>query len=119
MMRVGVLLLASMTPALAEDWTAFSMGEGPDLNLDRLSIRRDTDGAIVPWGKGWMIAKTMTKEGSYQSPGYFVTDCRDQYYIFRADPQSGAVEDKGVQPLHVGDGTVAQRIQSVVCGGAK
>jgi hypothetical protein len=66
-----------------------------------------------------MIAKTMTKEGSYRSPGYFVTDCRDRYYIFRLNPQSGAVEDEGAQPLHVGDGTVAQRIQSVVCGGAK
>jgi hypothetical protein len=118
-LRVAVLVLASVAPALAEDWIAFPMGEGPDLNVDRLSIRRDTDGTIVPWGKGWMIAKTMTKEGSYKSAGYFVTDCQKLYYIFRANPQSGAVEDKGAQPRQVGDGTVAQRIQGVVCGGAK
>jgi hypothetical protein len=119
MMQLAVLLLASAAPALAEEWISFSMSEGPDLRLDRSSIRRDTEGAIVPWGKGWMTAKTMRSEGSYASPGYFVTDCEDLYYVLSVNPQSGSVEDQSAQPLHVTAGAVAQQIQNVVCGNAK
>jgi hypothetical protein len=114
-----ILLLASAASALAEEWISFSMIEGSDLGLDRSSIRRDTEGAIVPWGKGWITAKTMRSEGSYASPGYFVTDCEDLYYVLTVNPQNGSIEDHGAQPLHITAGTVAQQIQKVVCGAAK
>jgi hypothetical protein len=113
--QVAVLLLTAVTPALAEEWMSFSMGEGPDLRLDRSSIRRDTEGAIAPWGKGWMTAKTE----SHGSPGYFVTDCGDLYYVLSVNPQTGSIEDRDAQPLRVTAGAVAHQIQNVVCNNAK
>ena len=117
--QIIILLLTAAAPALADEWMSFSMGEGPDLKLDRSSIRRDTEGAIAPWGKGWMIAKTQRGEGSYASPGYFVTDCGDLYYVLSVNPLTGSVEDAGAEPLHVTAGAVSRQIQTVVCSDAK
>ena len=60
----ALLLLASAAPALAEEWVSFPMSEGPDIRVDRSSIRRDTEGAIAPWAKGWMTAKTEKGSGA-------------------------------------------------------
>ena len=60
---VAAVLLASVAPAMADEWVSFAMGEGPDLKLERSNIRRDSEAAIAPWGKGWMTAKTERSQG--------------------------------------------------------
>lgn len=115
----AIMLLATIAPALAAEWVSFSMGEGPDLKLDRSSIRRDAEGAIAPWGEGWMTTKTARNEGGYTSPGYFVTNCEGLYYVLRVNPQTGAVDDPEAQPLHVTAGALAEQIQRIVCGNTK
>ena len=119
MPMAAVVLLASVVPAAAEDWVSFPMGEGPDLMVDRSSIQRDTEGKIAPWGRGWMTAKTRTTAGYDKSQGYFVTDCRDLYYVLRVNPKTGSIETEGAQPLHVTAGAVSKQIQSIVCGERK
>lgn len=113
-----VMILAWVSPAVADEWVTFSMGEGADLKLDRSSIRRDAAGKIAPWSKGWMAANTLSGEHG-DSPGYFVTNCKDRYYVLRANPQTGAVQDKGAQPLRLTPGSVAYQMKQVVCRGSK
>jgi hypothetical protein len=113
-----VMLLAWATPAVAAEWVTFSMGEGADLKLDKSSIRRDTEGRIAPWGRGWLAANTLSGEHG-DSPGYFVTDCKERYYVFRANRQTGAVEDEGAQPLRLTPGSVAYQMKEVVCSGSR
>jgi hypothetical protein len=119
MIKVALLLAVTATPVWAEDWISFSMGEGPDLRLDRATIQQDAEGAIAPWGKGWMVAKTERGEGSHATPGYFVTDCGNLYYVLRVNPQTNSVDDPDAQPLRVAPGAVAYQIQSIVCGKSK
>ena len=119
MIWAGAVLAVTAVAARAEDWVSFSMGEGPDLRLDRSTIRRDAAGEIAPWGKGWMVAKTERGAGSHASPGYFVTDCRDLYYVLRVNPQTKSVDDPDAQPLRVAPGAVADQIESIVCANAK
>jgi len=109
------LLLILAVPAWADEWVAFPMSEGPDIRVDRSSIRRDTEGSIVPWAKGWTAAKTEKGAGSYSSPGYFVTDCRDQYYSFSVDPETKAIREQDAQPMRVTAGSMAQNIQTLLC----
>ncbi len=115
----ALLLMTLATPALAAEWVSFPMSEGPDVRLDRSSIRRDTEGSIAPWAKGWMMAKTEKGEGSYGSPGYFVTDCGDLYYVFSVNPKTGAIQDENAEPMHVSAGSMAQNMQRIVCDNTK
>ena len=113
------LLLVLAAPALAEEWVSFPMSEGPDIKVDRWSIRRDTEGSVAPWAKGWMTAKTEKGSGTYSSPGYFVTDCGDLYYSFSVNPGTGAIQEQDAQPMRVTAGSMAQNIENMVCGTAK
>jgi hypothetical protein len=115
----ALLLLASAAPCLAADWVSFPMSEGPDARVDRSSIGRDVEGSIAPWAKGWMTAKTEKGAGSDGSPGYFVTDCRDQYYSFSVNPETKAIREQGAQPMRVTAGSMAQNIEKLVCGPEK
>jgi hypothetical protein len=111
----ALLLLTLAAPAWAEEWVSFPMSEGPDIRVDRSSIRRDTEGLIVPWTKGWTTAKTEKGAGSHGSAGYFVTDCRDQYYSFSVDPGTKAIQEQDAQPMRVTAGSMAQNIQTLLC----
>ncbi len=110
------LLLTIATPALAAEWVSFPMSEGPDVRLDRSSVRRDTEGSLAPWAKGWMTAKTEKGSGPHGSPGYFVTDCGSLYYSFSVNPKTGAVQQQDAQPVHISSGSMAQNMENVVCG---
>ena len=118
-LQSALLLLALATPASAEEWVSFPMSEGPDIRVDRSSVRRDTEGSIAPWAKGWMTAKTEKGSGAYSSPGYFVTDCRDLYYSFSVNPGTAAIQEQDAQPMQVTPGSMAQNIAQMVCGTAK
>jgi hypothetical protein len=113
------LLLTAAAPALAEEWVSFPMSEGPDIRVDRSSIRRDTEGSIAAWTKGWKVANTDKGTSSYSAPGYFVTDCGDQYYSFTVNPETKAVQEPDAQPMRVTAGSMAQNIQTLVCGPAQ
>ncbi len=115
----ALLLVALVTPAFAEEWVSFPMSEGPDIRVDRSSVRRDTEGSVAPWAKGWITAKTEKGSGSYSSPGYFVTDCGDLYYSFSVNPQTGAIQQQDAQPMRITAGSIAQNIEKLVCGTPK